>query len=739
MRIRWKLLLLFLAIFLLPIGAGRYIAERSWLRLGLELGERSSDELVRRTGAELGRMVDDHARILARDRAILEALVRVQALEAARLLGAPPPGAPGDILVAEPLHMGSEGEDAAMDPRFCRVEEQVENCLPLEVDFDRSAVRFLGQMGKMGQLGPAERADAARLSSLAPVHVEASRKQPGPLLWQMIVLRNGTMTIYPALGGLPAMWDPRRSEWYARALKADSVLWTGPVIDPLTRQPTLVASLAVPGPDGAPAGVAAMVVPAASLVHENEHITGISHEASSFVVRPEAQPEAEAESEAGVGAVDRTKAKPRLHVLAGEDSQPMPERVHMLWLTRQPRFVESEDDAGLRTVAEDMRAMRSGVRVLPFEGRRSLWTYGPVSGEGLALLLIVPMADVIAPAAAAEQYVLEQVRHQINITGLVILAGAGIVTLAAFLASGWITANISKLVGMTRRLSQGDFEARVDIRTHDELRELGDSFNAMVPALQERLAIKESLDLAREIQRNLLPAEAPHTPGLEVVGASHSCEETGGDYYDYLDGCCEGRGLAVCVGDVSGHGLPAALFMASARAFLRAQAGSSTSLAEAMSRVNQLIYHDTYRTGHFMTLLLMEFDRDGVSWVRAGHDPALVYDPATDSFEELSGPGLALGLLPDYQYSQEHRTGLRPGLLFCLATDGVWEARSPQGEFYGKERLRECIRANASRPAAEIVEAVAEEVAVFRGRCPTEDDVTLVIVRIRADCRENLA
>ncbi|EMG38086.1 serine phosphatase RsbU, regulator of sigma subunit [Desulfocurvibacter africanus PCS] len=736
MRIRWKLLLLFLAIFLLPIGAGRYIAERSWLRLGLELGERSRDELVRRTGAELGRMVEDHARILARDRAILEALVRVQALEAARLLGAPPPGAPGDILVAEPLHMGSEGKDAAMDPRFCRVEEQVENCLPLEVDFDRSAVRYLGQMGQMGNMGqpgPAERADAARLASLAPVHVEASRKQPSPLLWQLIVLRNGTMTIYPALGGLPAMWDPRKSEWYARALKADSVLWTGPVTDPLTRQPTLVASLAVPGLDGAPAGVAAMVVPAASLVHENEHITGISHEASSFVVRPEAQPKAEAESEAGVGAVDRTKSKPRLHVLAGEDSQPMPERVHMLWLTRQPRFVESEDDAGLRTVAEDMRAMRSGVRVLPFDGRKSLWTYGPVSGEGLALLLIVPMADVIAPAAAAEQYVLEQVRHQINITGLVILAGAGIVTLAAFLASGWITANISKLVGMTRRLSQGDFEARVDIRTHDELRELGESFNAMVPALQERLAIKESLDLAREIQRNLLPAEAPHAPGLEVAGASHSCEETGGDYYDYLDGCCEGRGLAVCVGDVSGHGLPAALFMASARAFLRAQAGSSTSLAEAVSRVNRLIYHDTYRTGHFMTLLLMEFDRDGVSWVRAGHDPALVYDPVADSFDELSGPGLALGLMPDYQYSQERRADLRPGLLFCLATDGVWEARSPQGEFYGKERLRSCIRANASRPADEIVEAVAEDVAVFRGRCPTEDDVTLVIVRIRAD------
>ncbi len=716
MRIRWKLLLLFLAIFLLPLGIGRIIAERSWQRMGLELGERSRDELVQRTGAELGRMVEDHARILSRERTIMEGLVRVQALEVSRLLDAPPPEAAEEILVAEPLPMELEGEGKGMDPRFCRLEEQMEDCLPLEVDFARPAVRFLGRMEKPGAV---ERSDAARLAALAPAQLQASRDQPDLLLWQMIVLRNGTMSIYPALGGLPARWDPRRSEWYAPALETDRVLWTGPVTDPLTRQPTLVASLAVPGPQGTPAGVSAIVIPAASLVHENEHIRAISREASSFVVQPEFDSEGTQGEEA------------RLRVIAGEEAF-MSGRMHMLWLSPQPRFVTSGDKTGLLAVAEDMRAMRPGVRMLPFEGRGSLWTYGPVSEEGLALLLIVPMADVTALADAAERHVLEQVRHQINITGLMILAGAGAIALATFLASGWITANISKLAAATRRLSQGDFEARVDILTHDELRELGDSFNAMIPALQERLAIKESLDLAREIQRNLLPAEAPHTPGLEVAGASHSCEETGGDYYDYLDGR-EERGLAVCVGDVSGHGLPAALLMASARAFLRAQAGSSSSLAEAMGRVNRLIYHDTYRTGHFMTLLLMEFDRYGVSWIRAGHDPALVYDPDADSFEELSGPGMALGLMPDYRYSQEHRSGLRPGMLFCLATDGVWEARSPQGEFYGKERLRECIRANASRPAAEIVEAVARDVDVFRGHCPTEDDVTLVIVRIVAD------
>lgn len=711
MRIRWKLLLIFLAISLLPMAAMRLVAQRSLTELGLELGARSREELVRRTGSELARLVEDHARILSKERDLLEALLRTQALETARRLDGPPPEDGDGFLVAEPLRGGRMAQNMTMDPRFCRMEEQVGECVPLKVDFDQAAVRFLDN----GEQTPAELGKAARLASLASTQALAAQDLPQGIIWQMTVLAEGVMAIYPAIGGLPGGWDPRESEWYARALQSKGPVWTGPVADPITRQATLVVSLTLPdaaGSDRRPDGVAAMVVPAAGMVHENEHIRAISRNVSSFVVRPG----------------DAENAEPGLEVLASEDDGPDP-GMHALRLSRQPRFVNSPDSATLARVAEDMRAMRPGVRVLPFEGQESLWAYGPIGGRGTSLLLVAPMADVTASATAAERFVLDRVREQIRTTGWLLATAMLAILAISLLASRQVTANLHKLAQAARRLGQGDFSARVDIRTRDELREVGDTFNEMVPALAERTAMKEALGLASEIQRNLLPAGPPETPGLDVAGVSHYCEEIGGDYYDFFEPG-DGQGLAVCVGDVSGHGVSAALLMASARAFLRAQVGRAASPARAVSEVNRLLFQDTFRTGHFMTLMLMEFDRQGLTWVRAGHDPALAYDPAEDRFEELLGPGPALGLMPDQEYSQQRWPGLAPGQIFCLATDGVWEARDARGEPYGKARLRACIRAHASRPATEIVEAVANDVAAFRGRRPGEDDVTLVIVRV---------
>ena len=716
MRIRWKLLLLFLAISLLPMAIMRLVTQRSMTEMGRALGERSREELVLRNGSELARLVEDHARILAKERQLMESMTRVLALEASRRLSAPPPDKPGDILVAESLPgmpMGEgmpEGQSMPMDPRFCRLEEQAGPCVPLEVDFSRPAVRFSSR----GEPTRAERASAARLAALAPVLDRAARELPNAIIWQLTMLADGVMSIHPAIGGLPAGWDPRRSEWYLQAIQAGEPVWTGPVTDPVTRQATLVVSTAIPGAGGRPAGVAAMVVPSASLVHENEHIRAISEHVTSVVVRP----------------ADGLDPEKGLEILAGEDDQPMLGQMHVIWLDRQPKYIGSPDTEAFRALVEDMRAMRPGVRVLSFEGRESLWAHGPI-GPRSSLLLIAPMADVTAPAAEAERFVLERVRSQLRLTGWMLAASAMAVALASLLLSGRFTRDLHKLVAATRRLGRGDFGARVDIRSRDEVREVGDAFNEMIPALEERLAIKEALDLAREIQQSLLPAEPPAIPGLDVAGTSRYCDETGGDYYDFLEDCC-GRGrLAVCVGDVSGHGIPAALLMASARAFLRSQSGRAPSPAAALSEINRLLYQDTYGTGHFMTLLLMEFDESGVTWARAGHDPALVYDPEADSFEELSGPGLALGLAPEHAYADQRREGLTPGLVFCLATDGVWEARNAAGEPYGKERLRACIREHAARPAAEVVEAVAGDVAAFRGGCPGEDDVTLVVVRVR--------
>ncbi len=211
--------------------------------------------------------------------------------------------------------------------------------------------------------------------------------------------------------------------------------------------------------------------------------------------------------------------------------------------------------------------------------------------------------------------------------------------------------------------------------------------------------------------------------GLDVAGVSRSCDETGGDYYDFIfrDGRQGLPGqLVVAVGDVTGHGIPAALLMASVRAFLRSRLLTPGGIGQVLDDVNRLVSEDMGMTGRFMTLFALEVDLATrcVSWVRAGHDHALVYDPASDAFLELAGKGIPLGIDAKRTYPCENMDVLRPGWVIALGTDGIWEARNPEGVMYGKDRLRRIVRANAAGRAVDIVDAVMDDVESFRRGLP---------------------
>jgi sigma-B regulation protein RsbU (phosphoserine phosphatase) len=235
-----------------------------------------------------------------------------------------------------------------------------------------------------------------------------------------------------------------------------------------------------------------------------------------------------------------------------------------------------------------------------------------------------------------------------------------------------------------------------------------------------------------EVQQRLLPQRPPRADGLDVAGHSTYCDETGGDYYDFLvlDEAAPGT-LLVALGDVMGHGVAAALVMAGARAVLRDRAGTAGGLAELMGRLNRLLAADLEGT-RFMTMHLSVVDAGAGSfrWVSAGHDPALAFDPSTDRFEELEGADLPLGVMDETEY-EEHRYGpLRPGQVITVGTDGVWEMPNAAGEQFGKERLREAIRAAAGGTAAEVVQAVLDRLTAFRGDLRPVDDVTFVVIKV---------
>jgi sigma-B regulation protein RsbU (phosphoserine phosphatase) len=117
-------------------------------------------------------------------------------------------------------------------------------------------------------------------------------------------------------------------------------------------------------------------------------------------------------------------------------------------------------------------------------------------------------------------------------------------------------------------------------------------------------------------------------------------------------------------------------------------------------------------------------------WVRAGHDPAILYDPRSDLFEELGGSGIALGVDGDWDYQAYTKASLRKGQIIFLSTDGIWEAFNPDGEMFGKDRIYDILRKNAASGAEEIVRNVLADLDSFQQGASIEDDITLVIIKI---------
>jgi len=242
------------------------------------------------------------------------------------------------------------------------------------------------------------------------------------------------------------------------------------------------------------------------------------------------------------------------------------------------------------------------------------------------------------------------------------------------------------------------------------------------------------MEVAASVQHGFWPETAPPLPGLELAGISLPCDATGGDYYDYLlrpGAAGAGETCCVAVGDVTGHGIQAALLMASARAFLRARLQFPGGPAAVLGDVNRLLAQDLGMTGRFMTLFFLEFvpGRPALHYVRAGHDPALLYDPARDAFVELDGKGIPLGIDAGWRYEENTLDGLPPGGVLVCGTDGIWETRDASGEMYGKARLREVVRRQAASDARTVAQAVVDDLDTFRHGEPRLDDVTLVVLR----------
>jgi sigma-B regulation protein RsbU (phosphoserine phosphatase) len=127
--------------------------------------------------------------------------------------------------------------------------------------------------------------------------------------------------------------------------------------------------------------------------------------------------------------------------------------------------------------------------------------------------------------------------------------------------------------------------------------------------------------------------------------------------------------------------------------------------------------------------MLIDTAAKEIEWVRAGHDPAIIYEPATDSFDELRGEGIVLGVDAQWPYQDNRHSGLKGGQIILTGTDGIWETDNPAGEKFGKDRLRQTIRQHHNGSAEEIIQAIIDALAAFRQSASQDDDVTLVVIK----------
>ncbi|MBI4613245.1 MAG: SpoIIE family protein phosphatase [Planctomycetes bacterium] len=244
----------------------------------------------------------------------------------------------------------------------------------------------------------------------------------------------------------------------------------------------------------------------------------------------------------------------------------------------------------------------------------------------------------------------------------------------------------------------------------------------------EKQRIQAALGVAREIQLSLLPKQAPGIAGLEIAGKSVACDETGGDYYDYLQ--LDDTHLGIVIGDVSGHGVGAALLMATARATLRAFIEAMDDIRDIFANLNRLLERDM-DAGRFMTMFYGVLDTSSrrIQFINAGHDAPILFHRSTGKFESLDSTALPLGMLEGVSFVEVGEAVLSPGDLLCLTTDGVWEATNENFEPFGKERLQQLLAEGADLSCAELVERVYRAVMAFCGKNEQRDDITLICIK----------
>jgi len=275
--------------------------------------------------------------------------------------------------------------------------------------------------------------------------------------------------------------------------------------------------------------------------------------------------------------------------------------------------------------------------------------------------------------------------------------------------------------------SQGDFVVFKSIAEQSAFA----LYNAIIYSMaNEKKRLDHDLEIARDIQRILLPAEAPAINGFQISGINVPARQVSGDYFDYI--WVDEERLGVAIADVSGKGVPASLIMAICRSVLRTEAARNPSPADVLRKVNRQLYPDIKEDMFIsMAYLILDHEHNGVTLARAGHDAPLLYRRQAGTVTPVKSPGMVVGIDSGNVFDRltsDFAVSLECDDCLVLYTDGVTEALNSEGDEFGIDRMAQSVRASATGGAPAIVKRVIEDVRNFIGANPQNDDITLIAI-----------
>lgn len=398
---------------------------------------------------------------------------------------------------------------------------------------------------------------------------------------------------------------------------------------------------------------------------------------------------------------------------------------------------EERNDGDLRRIGRDM--IRGGSGFVKWrdkkDGRDYWFSYAPLPSSGWSLGLLIPEEELFADLHRLSKRILF-----VGVAGFLFLA------LTVAFISGTITRPLRNLAGKTDEIARGNLDVELpELRYNDEIGRLNRSFREMKTALKEYIAnlaettaakerIESELKIARTIQMSFLPKKFPPFPdkkSFDIFASLKSAWEVGGDLYDFF--LLGDDHLFFTVGDVSGKGVPAALFMAVSKTLLKGVAEPGMEPSEVLNRVNLELCRDN-ESMMFVTVFcgVLNIRTGELVYSNAAHNPPVLLRAGQNPQWLKIPKGFLLGTLEESRY-ETMRLDLKPGDSLLVYTDGVTEAMNGSEELYGNERLLETVRARRSLSIEGLVNEVMDSVDRFADGAHQADDITLLALHFKGN------